>query len=113
VTLVEYIVFGILLHLVADWFLQNEWMAINKVKWNHPAAIVHAAIHWAVQIPIFGPWAVLIFITHYLIDLRTPLVWWGRVFKQTAEGPVAVHVAIWRDQVAHFVVIALVALFLV
>lgn len=131
---VELIVVGILLHLVADWFFQNEWMAINKVKrmsqanlptgehttplelwlrsqwWmRHPAAYVHACIHTLIQVPIFGPWALIIGILHLIIDTRTPLGWWGRVFKQTSEGAIAMHIAIWRDQVAHFIVIALVA----
>lgn len=132
-TVVELIVVGILLHLVADWFFQNEWMANNKARrrpepnltnlssfdrgevwWDrHPAAWVHAGIHTLIQVPIFGPFALIIGILHLVIDTRTPLEWWGRVFKQTSEGAVAMHIAIWRDQVAHFVVIALVALLVI
>ena len=32
-------------HLVADWLLQNDWMAHHKCKLSHPAAWVHGGIH--------------------------------------------------------------------
>jgi hypothetical protein len=31
-TAVELIVWGLVAHLVADWFFQNEWQALNKAK---------------------------------------------------------------------------------
>ena len=36
---------GLVAHLVADWLLQNDWMALNKMNLRHPAGWVHAAIH--------------------------------------------------------------------
>ena len=36
---------GLVAHLVADWILQNDWMALNKTKLWHPAGYVHAGIH--------------------------------------------------------------------
>ena len=35
---------GLVAHLVADWILQNDWMARNKMKLSHPAAWVHSTI---------------------------------------------------------------------
>lgn len=139
---------GILIHLFVDWFLQNDWMAKNKFlwvwRWNpmtgelgypHPSGIVHAASHGVALLLLFPWWACgIVAIAHWLIDLRTPLAWWGRVFHQTAPSGMGVlagksptdraefyrgfvdigtNVAVWRDQVAHFVVIALVAILVI
>jgi hypothetical protein len=133
------ILFGWLLHWIADWYLQNEWMALNKAKrkiandggksallawlddksvfvynshwWHrHPAAYVHAGIHTIIQLLIFPWWgAFIIGLLHLIIDCRWILDKWGQLMKQTTEGPIAIHIAIWRDQVAHLLVIALVA----
>jgi hypothetical protein len=63
-----------------------------------------------IQLLIFPWWAALIIgILHFFIDLRTPLTKWKEAFKQTIKGPYSIHVAIWQDQVAHLLVIALVA----
>ena len=35
---------GLVAHLVADWVLQNDWMARHKTSLRHPAAWTHAAI---------------------------------------------------------------------
>jgi hypothetical protein len=105
----DILVWGIVLHLVGDWPLQNHWMAQNKMKrrirairhgdgtmtpprlyqpqdrwWDrHPAAYIHAGIHGILLAPIFG-WVTLpLAIAHLLIDTRVPLLWWGRVVQQT------------------------------
>lgn len=107
----DLIVYGVLVHLVCDWFLQNDWMARNKANLTHPAAWVHGGIHFVGMLLIFAPfWAISIAILHMLIDTRVPLVWWRRVYHQTTTGDVALHVAIWEDQVAHVVVVAIAAL---
>src|ERR1017187_8934241 len=36
---------GLVAHLVADWILQNDWMARNKMSLRHPDAWTHASIH--------------------------------------------------------------------
>lgn len=150
---------AILIHLVADWFFQNDWMAKNKAKrwvttimeanyrWEtgesgapgrwwlrHPAAYVHAGIHGVCLLLVFPWWAALIVaILHLIIDTRSPLEYWGKFTRQTRRRDweyihdlpesmtkvalppevmdIGMEVAFWRDQVAHFVVIALVALF--
>jgi len=107
----QLLVWGIVIHLVIDWILQNDWQAQNKVSLKHPAAYVHSGIHLLGLLCIF-PWyvALLVAASHLLIVTRAPLVWWRRVFRQTQQGDVALHVAIWGDQVAHIAIIALAAL---
>lgn len=104
---------ALMIHLVVDWFLQNDWMAANKAKLGHPAGIIHAAIH-AIGLTLVFPVeiALLIGITHYVIDLRFLLKWWRETYRQTIEGPAALHVAIWGDQVAHIIILWLVAWFI-
>ena len=104
--------YGLVVHLFADWILQNDWQARNKSSLLHPAAYVHAGIHLLGLLFIFPWWAALIIAgIHLLVDTRIPLTWWRRVFRQTIEGPAALHVAMWGDQVVHITVLALVALF--
>lgn len=105
------IVYGVVIHLVCDWLLQNDWMARNKASLTHPAAWVHGGIHLIGMMLIFAPiYALAIAIVHMLIDTRVPLAWWRRIYRQTSTGDVALHVAIWTDQVAHVAVIAVMAL---
>jgi hypothetical protein len=104
---------GLVAHLIADWLLQNDWMARNKMKLNHPAAWTHAGIQ-AIALGIALGWqaGILLGLVHLLIDTRIPLGWWQRVFRQTTEGPAALHVTIWADQVLHITAIAVwVAIF--
>lgn len=104
----DLLVWGIVLHLIADWPFQNNWMANNKMKrrerkgwrrndhggrpiqnlsrwWDrHPAAYVHAGIHGIFLSLIFGWVAIPLAVIHLLIDTRVPLVWWGtKVIKQS------------------------------
>lgn len=127
----ELLVWGIVLHLVADWPLQNHWMANNKQSLRHPAAYVHAGIHCLLLSIIFGWVAFPLAVVHLLIDTRIPLIWWGKVYMQTQpEGEylslpsrndrtavnhfylwdVGTEVRFWTDQVFHIACIAVAAL---
>lgn len=103
---------GIVAHLVADWPLQNDWLANNKARrrermgwlwrdqgmrlwgplptrwWDrHPAAYVHAGIHGLLLTPIFGRrTAALLALTHLVIDCRWPVAEWSRLVRQTQPG---------------------------
>jgi hypothetical protein len=112
-TSIKLIVCGLVAHWVFDWLLQNHWMAQNKASLLHPASWVHSGIHLLGLLVVFYPiwWvAVLIGITHILIDTRVPLIWWRKFYKQTTTGDAAMHVAMWGDQVLHVTVLAIAAL---
>jgi hypothetical protein len=98
---------GVIAHLIADWLLQNDWMARNKANLKHPAAWVHGGIY-ALLLGLALGWGagLVLAALHIILDTREPLGWWRRVFKQTSEGPAAVITAVWADQVLHIVAIA-------
>ena len=90
-------------HLVADWLLQNNWMAENKGRLLHPAAWVHSGIHTIVLGIVLG-WqgGLVLGFAHLLIDTRKPLQWWAKFFGKTSDGSkMSEQVAIWCDQVLH------------
>ena len=105
------LVWSVVVHLIADWLLQNEWMALYKMDLRHPAAWVHSGIHLLGMLLVFAwPAALLIGLTHLLIDTRKPLLWWMRVIKQIPPGNRLPIVEILLDQVMHVTVLAGVAL---
>lgn len=99
---------GLIAHLIADWLLQNDWMANNKTNLRHPAAWTHATIQ-AVALAIALGWqaGLILGLIHLLVDTRYPLRYWQRVFRQTVDGPATLHVTIWGDQVIHIITIAM------
>lgn len=98
---------GVIAHVVADWILQNEWMARNKTNLRHPAAWTHAAIHGICLALALGWTAgVVLGFVHLLIDSRVPVTFWMRHFKCCGEAPNADNIAIWLDQSLHLVTIA-------
>lgn len=100
-------VWGMVSHLICDWLLQNAWMSDHKASLRGPAAYVHAGIQTCGLLLVFPvPAALLLGLSHLLIDTRRPLQWWREFYGQTAEGPMAPHVAIWSDQVLHLTMIA-------
>lgn len=109
----DLLVWGIVIHLFCDWLLQNDWMAKYKSSLLHPASWAHSGIHFLGLLLIFPVWmAFLIAIIHLLIDTRIPLNWWRGFFRQTRQGDVALHVALWGDQVLHVAVLAIAVILL-
>jgi hypothetical protein len=105
------LLWGIIVHLVADWLLQNNWMALYKSDLRHAAAWVHSGIHTLGLYLVFSwPIALFIGVTHLLIDTRRPLLWWMRVVKQVPQDERLPIVEIWLDQVMHITVLAVVVL---
>ena len=98
---------ALVLHLIGDWLLQNEWMAVNKVRLTHPAAWVHGAIHGVLLGLVFG-WVggVSLAAVHMLIDTRVPFRWWDKVFKKCEGSPDYPILLIGCDQVLHISCIA-------
>jgi hypothetical protein len=106
------LLWGIVVHLICDWLLQNEYLAVNKVSLRHPAAYVHSGIHLAGLLLVFPPLpAACLAVSHLLIDTRKPLEWWRETFNQTRDpaNPASMHVAMWSDQVLHVACLAVAA----
>ena len=104
----DYLIWGVFWHLMADWILQNEWMALNKGSLRHPAAWVHGGIHALLMLLVFPWWAALIIgISHMVIDTRAIAMRWQSLFGQTTSGPFALPVALWLDQVLHVAIIGI------
>lgn len=100
----ELFISGLIVHFIADWILQSDWMSTNKIHLQHPAAWVHSGIHTAGLLLVFAPvTAVALGISHLLIDTRIPLKWLQRLLGQHPEGPRGQHFEIWQDQVVHIV----------
>ena len=93
---------ALVMHIIGDWILQNDWMANNKPNLKHPASWIHGGIHALLLFPVLG-WqgGLILGLCHLLIDTRGPFKWWRKFYRMTAEGPNAIHVAIWTDQVFH------------
>jgi len=98
---------GLVAHLVADWVLQTDWMARNKISLRHPAAWVHSGIQGLCLGLALGWQAGLALgFIHLLIDTRLPVSWWIRCYKKCGQAPEATSIAIWLDQTLHIVCIA-------
>lgn len=107
----EFFVWGWIAHVGVDWFLQNEWQALNKTSLRHPAAWVHSGLHFLGALLVFPLFMALVLaISHLLIDTRVPLQKWRKLIRQTQEGPIMVPFALWQDQAAHILMIAAAAL---
>ena len=136
----ELLIWGLVLHLIADWPLQNDWMANNKMRraplgevpgdgltyppgrmrpytlWflRHPAAYVHSGIHGVLLALIFGWAAVALAWAHLIIDCRWVVEKWSKIVGQTQPGGgsynIGLEVRFWTDQVFHIVCIAIAAL---
>ena len=102
---------GVVIHLLVDWLLQNEWMALNKTRVTHPSGYVHAGLHGVALLAVFPALACLaLAVVHFVIDTRKPLQWWATIVTQPQSGPEALTIHIWRDQALHVGTIALAAL---
>ena len=98
---------ALMLHLIGDWLLQNEWMAVNKLRLTHPAAWVHGSIH-GVLLGLILVWAggVTLAILHMLVDTRVPVRWLIKYFKKCEASPDLPILLIGCDQVLHIGCIA-------
>lgn len=79
----------LLAHLIGDYLLQNDSMAVNKTK-SHLWAFIHAltySITFAFLAPSFLAWLV-IFGTHFIIDRYRIALYWIRFYNGVSDpGP--------------------------
>lgn len=113
-------------HLVADYLLQNDWMALNKKKDSFPC-LVHCLI-WTLCVSAFAGWYTthdgwnivlarfILLVSHFIQD-RTQIVrfWMTRINRQPkfVEPPMAPWSIIVVDNVWHIVTIWVVWRFIV
>ncbi|MBX0290964.1 DUF3307 domain-containing protein [Hymenobacter sp. HSC-4F20] len=75
----------LILHLLGDYVLQSDKMAVNKTS-SHKWAFIHAllyAIGFAWIVPSVWAWLV-IFGTHFLIDRYRLAKYWVRFYNQVS-----------------------------
>ncbi len=106
----------ILAHLVADWLLQNDWMARNKQShWFSSAILLHCSIYTTVLLltlwfaatasainPAYLPFGLLLFLSHWVIDAGRLAYWWIYLVGQTP----AQFMKLMVDQIMHLLVLA-------
>lgn len=108
--MIHHLVYGLIAHIVADWFLQNHWMAMNKTSLRHPAAWVHSGIHFLCLLFVFPLiYAAILGILHLAIDTRKPLGLWRRIMAQSQDGPAFIAFAMIQDQMLHVLTIFVIA----
>lgn len=105
-------------HLVGDYLLQNDWMAMNK-KQNPLICMVHAIL-WTLAVCLFAGWynpyaISALLCTHFIQDHSNIVGKWMSLIgqKQFATGPCSPWSIIVVDNVWHIVTIWAVWKFIV
>ena len=94
-------------HLVGDYLLQNDWMALNKKR-----SSVHCGVHcllWAAAVVLFAGWGLgaftVLFAAHFAQDRTNVIAWYmdkvGQ--RQFRAGPCSPWSTIVVDNVWHVV----------
>jgi hypothetical protein len=111
----------ILAHLLGDWLLQNDWMALGKRQglftW---AGVSHCTIYTGailaglgvsagltLQPPLWAIISLVVFLSHWLIDTTNLVQGWMAVIGQRNQTMVRVMV----DQTLHLLVLGLLVQF--
>lgn len=81
----------LLLHLLGDYFLQNDWMALNKSKYNLLGWYTCLLHCWLYAFPFgmyYQSWSIftLVFATHFLIDKFGLAVYVTRLMNWNWDG---------------------------
>lgn len=105
-------------HLVGDYLLQNDWMALNKKARVLPC-VIHCFL-WATAVCLFAGWGLaawcVLFGTHYFQDNTDVVQFWMTCINRQQKfltGPCAPWSGIVVDNVWHIVTIWSVWRFLV
>jgi hypothetical protein len=87
-----YPIMFLLCHFVPDFWLQTDWMAMNKSKktWN---CLVHVLIYTSCFLVLTTSWKALLFIgiTHFILDrwhiILKRMIWWKNHFPTFKYPP--------------------------
>lgn len=99
-------------HLVGDYLLQNDWMALNK-KSSSFHCCVHCGI-WGTSVLLFAGWPAwiwpVLFATHFLQDRTSVVGWYMNAIgqRQFATGVCAPWSVIVVDNVWHILTLWLI-----
>lgn len=103
-------------HLVGDYLLQNDWMALNK-KQSTFHCLIHCII-WASAVCLFADWSMsfaspywpILFATHFLQDRTNIILWYMKKVGQEkfATGICSPWSIIVVDNVFHILTIWLI-----
>lgn len=99
----------LILHMVGDYLLQNDWMAQNKKAkgwYGEWACQVHCITYSVSFVVAFG-WSAgaMVYLTHYAIDRSGFVMWFMRATGKGdfAKYPMAPWSIIWVDNTFHLV----------
>lgn len=106
-------------HLVGDYLIQNDWMALHK-KQSSVRCAIHCAL-WTAAVCVFAGWWLsplvwlILFVAHFAQDRTNVIAWWMDAIGQHKfrTGPCAPWSTIVVDNVWHIVTLYLVARFVV
>lgn len=96
-------------HLIGDYLLQNDWMALNKKKASWPC-FVHVLLY-TLTIWLATRWhwqaIAIVFVTHFAQDRTDFVAWFMRIKGQAkfAQPPMAPWSIIVVDNVLHLCVL--------
>lgn len=96
-------------HLIGDYLLQNDWMALNK-KTRHLPCLVHCTLYSLIvfALTLWPWWAIgMVFAAHYAQDHTNIVLRWMKFIgqKQFATGPCSPWSIIVVDNVLHLVLL--------
>jgi len=70
-------------HMMGDYFLQNNWMAMNKTSKSYICAI-HCLLY-TLSVAVICQWLdwrlVVVFVSHFIMDRFRLAVYWRRFFS--------------------------------
>lgn len=112
----------VILHLVGDFLVQTNWMAINKIKYTltgYMACLLHCVVYtlgFAITYH-HQPYAVLvIFLTHFVIDKFSLAKYWMKYMKNVDINLMPIWMYVWltiiTDNILHVIINYLSLLYL-
>lgn len=98
-------------HMIADYPLQTDWMAINKKNPKNISGYIHGIIHGILAGLLTGSihiglWTAF---THWVIDLRFIVNWIAKIKGMNVNNPLYNMVMLLTDQTLHVMIMFVLA----